>query len=127
VSEINTEVLTIETWLPEQGWIPKPISPSRVTICDTEDEIRERIEAREKFMRDVISREFSAMKKGEEKGLKKGEEKGLKKGRALEIIKLVEESDITVKRAEEKLRSLRSELSDDEFWQDIDQRLKKLN
>jgi hypothetical protein len=91
--------------------------------ANTEEEIRERIEAREKFMRDVISREFSAMNKG----LKKGEEKGLKKGRALEIIKLVEESDITVKRAEEKLRSLRSELSDDEFWQDIDQRLKKLN
>jgi hypothetical protein len=39
--------------------------------ANTEEEIRERIEAREKFMRDVISREFSAMNKG----LKKGEEK----------------------------------------------------
>jgi predicted transposase/invertase (TIGR01784 family) len=38
--------------------------------ANTEDDVREKIEAREKFMRDVISREHSAMKEGEEKGKK---------------------------------------------------------
>jgi predicted transposase/invertase (TIGR01784 family) len=42
--------------------------------ANTESEIREKIEAHEKFMRDIISREHSALNKGRKEGIKEGKE-----------------------------------------------------
>lgn len=66
-------------------------------------------------------------KKGRKEGLKEGEEKGLKKGQVLGILKLAEDGDISRERALEKLQAFRAELPDNEFWQNIDENLKRRN
>jgi predicted transposase/invertase (TIGR01784 family) len=65
---------------------------------------------------------FDGLKEGEEKGI----EKGIKKGRALEIVKMAEEGDISNGRAMEKLHTFRAEIQDDNFWLEVDESLKKI-
>ena len=61
---------------------------------------------------------------GKEEGLKEGEEIGIKKGRALEIVRMAQEGDISHERASEKLQPFRSEIQDEDFWFEAERKLK---
>jgi hypothetical protein len=57
----------------------------------------------------------------------RGEARGETKGEAKSFLKLAEAGDLDLEKAKSRIDSLRSNLKDNEFWAEVDERLKKLH
>jgi pyocin large subunit-like protein len=57
---------------------------------------------------------------------REGVEEGEVRGRVLNTLQLLEEGDLSSEKAKSRIDALRPELDDENFWAEVDKKLKKL-
>ena len=90
-----------------------------MTSANTDEQTRHELLARDMFLSDLATDLDAA----EKKGIKKGIEKGIEKGKALSLLDLLADGDITFDKAKLKLDILKSADPKADFWDSIYERL----
>ncbi|MEW6710037.1 MAG: Rpn family recombination-promoting nuclease/putative transposase [Candidatus Riflebacteria bacterium] len=80
-----------------------------------------------KVYRDLKNSFDTAIEEGFEKGIKKGREEGREEGKALYILELLEDGEISFEKARQKIDQLKSKNPDADFWNGIYESLFKYN